>query len=152
MECASSAVRPPYEICARTFQFSCIVVEFCRSIELKGWIARHLAGQLLRSATGIGANVEEAQAPASRRDFASHAGIALREARETVYWLRLILCSSLAPEDRVAPLVAEARELVAILTAIVKKTRRPLARASAVLAFLSFMFLLLSFMFSPPFP
>lgn len=49
-----------------------------------------LARQLLRAGTSIGANVEEAQAGQSRADFINKYSIALKEARESIYWLRLL--------------------------------------------------------------
>ena len=80
---------------------------------------------MLRSGTSIGANVEEAQAGQSRADFLSKYSIALKEARETHYWLRLIAeCEILAP-IRLAEITQECDELVAILTAIIKSTRKP---------------------------
>jgi four helix bundle protein len=54
--------------------------------------------QYLRSATSIGANVEEAQAAESRPDFIHKMGIAQKEARESLYWLRLLRASGIVPE------------------------------------------------------
>ena len=76
--------------------------------------------QLIKSATGIGANVEEALATQSRRDFIAKMSIASKEARETNYWLRLIRDSALVPGDYVEMLVADSEELIKILTSIVK--------------------------------
>ena len=70
----------------------------------------------------MGANTEEARAAYSRREFACRNNIVLREARETLYWLRLVAANQLAP-DKVDPLIAEANELVSIFTAVVKKAR-----------------------------
>jgi four helix bundle protein len=53
-------------------------------------LAPHLARQVLRSGTSIGANLEEARAAQTRRDSAARFSIALKEARETAYWLRLL--------------------------------------------------------------
>jgi len=52
---------------------------------------RHIADQLFRSASAIGANLEEAEAATSRREMAHKQSIALREAREAEYWLRILL-------------------------------------------------------------
>ena len=84
-----------------------------------------LASQVLRAGTSIGANVEEALAGVSRRDFVAKMGIASKEARETHYWLRLLRDSKTVATDRVAPLIEEAEELIRILTAIVKTSQRP---------------------------
>lgn len=90
---------------------------------------RVIAQQLARSATSVGANVEEAQGGHSRAEFARRMGIARSEAREARYWLRLIGGHGLLPASRLASLQQEIDELVRILTAIVKNTRR-VARAS----------------------
>ena len=88
---------------------------------------KSLSLQLLRSGTSIGANVEEAQAGQSKADFVCKMAIALKEARETRYWLRLIRESELAEKDSVDILLKEASELAKILGAIIssaKKTAR----------------------------
>ncbi len=79
--------------------------------------------QLLRSGTSVGANIEEAVAASSRRDFLHKMTIASKEARESVYWLRLLDESDLAPDLYVGKELESARELVRLLTAIVKTTR-----------------------------
>ncbi len=92
---------------------------------------RHAAMELFRAASSVGANVEEGQAGASRRDMAAKYGIALREARESLFWLRLLVRSRvLLPKTQ--PMAAEANELVSMLTTSVKKLRRegPKARES----------------------
>jgi four helix bundle protein len=79
-------------------------------------------GQLVRAGTSIGANVEEAAVANSRRDMAAKYAIALREAREVRYWLRLLATDPLVGPS-VDPLIAEATEWVAMLTTTVKKLR-----------------------------
>ncbi|HQR41654.1 MAG TPA: four helix bundle protein, partial [Gemmatales bacterium] len=70
-----------------------------------------------------GANLEEADAGQSRADFLSKIRIALKEARETHYWLRLLVACEIIPSDRLGNLLEEANQLVAILTAIARKTQ-----------------------------
>lgn len=108
----------------RTYAFALQIVRACYKLEATGGVARSLGWQLLRSGTSVGANVEEAQAAQSRRDFISKNNIALKEARETHYWLRLLTDSDPELERSLAPLKAEARELALILGAIVARTRR----------------------------
>ena len=79
-----------------------------------------LARQVLRAGTSIGANVEESLAGMSRRDFVVKMGIDSKEARETHYWLRLFRDSKTVTSERIDSLIAEAEELLRILTAIVK--------------------------------
>jgi four helix bundle protein len=80
-----------------------------------------LSKQLLKSGTSIGANVEEAAAGQSRKDFLSKMSIALKEARETRFWLRLLRESDLAKVE-VTNELRSVDELIRILTSIVKTT------------------------------
>jgi four helix bundle protein len=108
----------------RTFTFARRVVTLCQILDQKPGVSRTLANQLLRSGTSIGANVEEGQAGQSRADFVSKLSIACKEARETHYWLRLLSASEIVPEPRLAELLDEADQLIAILTTVIKKTRK----------------------------
>jgi four helix bundle protein len=107
----------------RTFEFARRVVKLCQLLDQTPGVSRTLANQLLRSASSVGANVEEGQASQSRADFISKYSIACKEARETHYWLRLLRAGEVAPPDRLSALIDEANQLVAILTTIVKRTR-----------------------------
>ena len=80
--------------------------------------------QASSAASSIGANLEEADAAQSRPDFISKCNIALKEARECRYWLRILARLYSQQKERFAPLIAEATELVAILTTIVRKSRK----------------------------
>lgn len=113
--------RPKRDICERTFEFSVRIVELYKSLDAKSGAGRTLGGQLLRAGTSIGANVEEAQGGQSRADFISKYAIARKEARETRYWLRLLVATGFADDDLTSPLIQESNELIAILTAIIKK-------------------------------
>lgn len=111
------------DITERTFEFARRIVELCRILDETPGVSRVLANQLLRSGTSIGANVEEAQAGQSRADFIAKSYVACKEARETHYWLRLLAASEIVAEEQLVGLMDEANQLVAILTAIVKKAR-----------------------------
>ncbi len=115
----------PRELPPRTFDFALRIVKLCTVLDRTPGVPRTLSRQLLRSGTSIGANVEEGQASQSRADFTSKYSIACKEARETLYWLRLLAATEIVVATRLAPLIDEANELVAILTTIVKKTRNP---------------------------
>ena len=82
-----------------------------------------LSRQMARAGPGIGANVEEALAGQSRRDFIAKMSIASKEARECHYWLRLIRDSASASSELVDPLIDESHELTRMLTSIVKSSR-----------------------------
>ena len=107
----------------RTFQFATRVVKLCRVLDDTPGVARTLAKQLLRSGTSIGANVEEGQGSQSKADFVSKYSIACKEARETHYWLRLLVASEVMTETRLSELIDESNQLIAILTTIIKKTK-----------------------------
>lgn len=86
-----------------------------------------IARQIARSGTSIGANVEEAQAAQSRADFARKMNVALSEARETHYWLRLMAASDILDSKRLEEITPEGHEIVSILTTIVRNTRKKTA-------------------------
>jgi four helix bundle protein len=107
----------------RTFAFATRIVRLCLVLDQAPGVSRTLGNQLLRAGTSIGANVEEGQAAQSRADFVSKYSIACKEARETHYWLRLLVATDILPEERLQVLEQECNEFIAILTAIIKKTR-----------------------------
>jgi four helix bundle protein len=107
----------------RSYRFALRIVRLFRALE--GRREFILSRQVLRSGTSIGANVEEATAAQSRRDFIAKMAIASKEARECNYWLRLLRDARILPATRLQPLIDESDELIRILTAIVKSTRNP---------------------------
>ena len=110
---------------ARTFEFAKRIVKLWQVLDNNPSVGRTLGRQLIRSGTSIGANVEEGQASQSRADFCSKYSIACKEARETHYWLRLLAETEILKSEQLAPTTQECNELIAILTIIVKKTRKP---------------------------
>ena len=114
----------PYDIRERTFVFACEVVRFTLKLAQHADL-RRIAFQLMDSATSTAANVEEAKAAYSRREFAMKNCIALKEAREARLWLRILRACSLAPATVIDPLHREAGEIVGILTQTVKSSRVP---------------------------
>ena len=100
-----------------------VVALYKRLVECREFV---LPKQLLRAGTSIGANVEEALAGQSKRDFAAKMAIALKEARESRYWLKLLRESDLTDLD-VSQELDRIEELIRILTAIIK-TAAPRAR------------------------
>ncbi len=109
----------------RSFKFALRVVRLVSSLPPKTE-SDVLGRQVLRSGTSIGANIEEAYAAATQRDFTYKMGTALKEARETHYWLRLICETGLVPASRISSLVQEAFEIKMILaqTVITSKKRK----------------------------
>jgi four helix bundle protein len=111
-------------IAGRAFYFAVRVLSLYA--ELKKQKEYVISNQLLRSATSIGANVEEASAACSRRDFAIKMSIASKEARETKYWLRLLKESNIMKDYDLDELILESEEIIRILTKIVKTTQQNL--------------------------
>lgn len=109
----------------KSFQFALQSIETVRVLQ-RNEREYTLSRQLLRSATSIGANVEEAGAAQSKRDFAAKMAIASKEARETHYWLRLLRDSRYLPPRQANELTENCEELIRLLTAIVKTTQNSL--------------------------
>ena len=106
----------------RTFKFALLVVEVYKFLKERQEYV--LSKQLLRSGTSIGANVEEAQAGQSKKDFISKMSIASKEARETRYWIRLLNESNyLRDFSKKNELVIEIENIINIITKIVKTSK-----------------------------
>ena len=83
-----------------------------------------LSRQLLRAGTSVGANIAEANQAQSRADFISKLSIALKEAVETEYWLNLLRDSQYLTVKEAGSLMDDCVELIKLLTAILKTTKR----------------------------
>lgn len=116
--------RTPRDIKERTFDFAVEIVRFCQNLDITPGTSRILGRQLLRSGTSIGANVEEAQAGQSRADFISKYSIALKEARETIYWLRLLKTTRICTDERLDTLREEAEQIARIIGSIIVNTKK----------------------------
>src|SRR5207248_8467314 len=108
----------------RSFEFACRIVRLTEHLARKSFVARTIARQLLDSGTSVGANLEEASAAQSKPDFISKCSIAAKEARESRFWLRLLITCKLVDGKRLSPLVIEAGELLAITSTIVKNAAK----------------------------
>ncbi|MBA4055849.1 MAG: four helix bundle protein [Marivirga sp.] len=91
------------------------------SFEKKEYI---LSKQILKSGTSIGANVEEADAAISKADFSARISIAYKEARETCYWLRLLLDSDYLDKKSFDSIFVDVEELCKLLFTILKSSGR----------------------------
>ena len=105
-------------ILKKSFAFSLDLICYYRSTE-RGKIPYVILRQLLRSGTSIGANVEEAMSAWTYREFLNRMSVALREARETMYWLRLVHESELDGSSELVELMHQATESNRILSRIV---------------------------------
>lgn len=110
-------MKKPNVVKSKSFHFSLEIIKLYKKlIEEKEFV---ISKQLLRSATSIGANIEEADAGYSKKDFTAKMSIASKEARETKYWLSLLKYSELTNLN-VDSYLNDVGELVKLLTAIVK--------------------------------
>lgn len=103
----------------KSFQFAVRIVQLCK--HLRNTKKEYtLSKQLLRSGTSIGANVAEAQQAQSRADFISKLNIALKEAVETNYWLRLLQATNYLTHAEFQSIFLDCTELEKLLTSILK--------------------------------
>ena len=106
-------------IVIKTKKFALEIIELYQYLvfDIKEFI---ISKQLLRCGTSIGANVKEAIRGQSKADFGSKMNISLKEASETEYWLELLYESKIVPYSKVELLLLDCKELIRIITAIVK--------------------------------
>jgi len=109
----------PEELKDRTKEFALRIMGLVDALP-KTTAGRTVGGQLLRSATSVGANYRAACRGRSKAEFIGKLGIVIEEADESAYWLELIIASQMLPEQRASALLTEAGELAAIITASVK--------------------------------
>lgn len=112
-----------YQMRERTKKFALRIIKMSSALPRKRE-ADVLGRQVVRSGTSIGANYRESLRASSRRHFLTITETALREADETDYWLELIAESGFLRPARMGSIMQECRELVAILSATARTTRR----------------------------
>ncbi|MBX3330586.1 MAG: four helix bundle protein [Nitrospira sp.] len=112
----------PKDLKARTQELALRVIRLTRALPSspEGWV---LGKQVLRSGTAVGANYRSCQRGKSKADFIAKLAVAEEEADETCYWLELIIGAELLPRERVEPILREAMEITAILTAAGKTAK-----------------------------
>jgi four helix bundle protein len=111
------------DIVERTFRFAVRIVKLANALP-RTTAGAVVARQVMRAGSSVGANVEEAQAASSSKEFSRRMEVAQAEAREALYWLRLIAESELIAKGRLVQLIGEADELVRILTTIARRARK----------------------------
>ena len=107
----------------KSFLFAVRIVKLCKLLrsDRKEYT---LSSQLLRSGTSIGANLAEAQQAQSRADFVSKLNIALKEASETEYWLRLLFATNYLSEAEFRSMHYDCEELIKILVTSVQSAKK----------------------------
>ena len=107
----------------RTKTFALRIIRIYSKLPKNDAVAQVLGRQVLRSGTSVGANYREASRARSKAEFISKIGDCLKEIDETEYWLELIVDSGCIPADRMAELLDETRQLIAIFTTIDKRAK-----------------------------
>jgi four helix bundle protein len=114
------------DIRERAFAFAVRIIKLSKFLEKSSDVSRTLINQLLDAGTSIGANLQEAVAGQSKADFVHKNSISLKEARESNYWLRLILATSVfdqAIAEGIKELETESSEIANIIGSIIVKTK-----------------------------
>jgi four helix bundle protein len=114
--------KPRQDLLARAFALAVRVFKLYPRLAAASPAHAHVARQLLRSVTAIGALLEEGVVANSRRDMAAKYAIALRESRESNYWSRIIATDEKWASE-LAPITKETGEFIAMLTVSVRKLR-----------------------------
>ncbi|MBU7584154.1 MAG: four helix bundle protein [Nostoc sp. TH1S01] len=113
-----------WDIRERTFEYALRAIKLFEFLQGEKHGAGYIIGkQYLRSATSIGANIQEAQSGESKADFIHKFTIAQKEARESLYWLRLLFKSAIVSSDRLSNLIQETEEIIAVITKIIINTK-----------------------------
>jgi len=111
-----------YDLEDRTLEFSKRIIRLVKGLPANG-INKRLGDQVLRSGTSLGANYREANETVTKRDFQFRIRICRKEAKETIYWLRLIIEANSAFEENIKPLLLEATELMKIFAKILENSK-----------------------------
>ena len=108
---------------SKSFDFAVRIVNFYKHLinENKEYI---MSKQILKSGTSIGANVSEGEQGQSKADFYTKMCIALKEANETYYWLRLLYATDYLSEKEFISMETDIKEIIALLTSICKTTQQ----------------------------
>lgn len=114
-----------YDLAERTAVFGEIVIEFCKSLK-PTIISSPLIGQLVRSATSVGANYMEANNASSKKDFRNKMYICKKEIEESKHWLRMLAKCCSEQKDDLRVLWKEAQELTLIFQKIVNSVNESL--------------------------
>jgi four helix bundle protein len=108
-------------IVKKSFDFAVRILKFFVYYNKKGHSLEAIFKQILRSGTSIGANISEAQSSPSKKDFINKLTIALKEAKETEYWLNLLIT-----ENEFSSLNSDCKEIIKILVSIIKTSEENL--------------------------
>jgi|ERR1035437_3188977 four helix bundle protein len=113
----------PQDLKPRTKTFALRVIRMYSKLPKNDTVAQVLGKQVLRSGTSVGANYREASRGRSKAEFISKIGDCLKEIEEIEYWLELLVDSGCVSTTKMADLLDETRQLIAIFTTIDKRSK-----------------------------
>lgn len=111
-------------IAGKTYLFSVRIVKIHLHLCEREKQLYSITKQLLRSGTSIGANVEEALGGHTEKDFSAKMSIAYKEARETHYWIRLLLDCGIVEKPMAVSLLKDVEEIIKIIGSIIKTVKQ----------------------------
>lgn len=114
--------KKPYDLEERTFRFARSVLDFINTLP-KTTINTEIIKQVIRSSCSVGANYIEANESLSKKDFAFRVKICRKEAKETIYWLKLLDVKGETTTQKQQALIGETTELMKIFGSIIEKVK-----------------------------
>jgi four helix bundle protein len=112
-----------YDLEERTLEFAKRITRLCKALP-KDQINFEFIKQITRSGSSVGANYREANEALSKKDFLMRAKISRKEAKETIFWLELIIEANKNFKERIIPLLQETIELKKILSKIIENSEK----------------------------
>jgi four helix bundle protein len=113
-----------WDLKTRTKRYALQIIRMYLELPKNDAAAQVLGKQVLRSGTSVGANYREASRGRSKAEFTSKIGDSLKEIEESEYWCELLVESGCVQEVKMAPLLDETRQLIAIFTTIHKNAKK----------------------------
>lgn len=114
--------KPKYDIHQRIYEFVIRVIKLVNSLPKTDSNSVFIQ-QLLRCATSIGANDQEADGALTKKDFTHCLTLVRKESKETIYWLKLISDTNPVIKPKMGAIIQEGQEIVSIVSSIINKTR-----------------------------
>lgn len=117
--------RQHQDIGERTIKYALRAIKLYQYLEKEKNGAGLIIGkQYLRSATSIGANLQEAKSGESRSDFIHKLSVSQKEARESLYWLKFLAKSEIINKEKMQDLIGETNEIIAVIPTILVKSKK----------------------------
>jgi len=107
-------------ICERAFEFGRRILKLSEKLAARGLAGRHVAGQLVKCGTSIGANADESQEAQTKADFIAKLAVSRKEAKETAYWLRIAIAADIVTATEVEWELDEANQLLKMIRSAIR--------------------------------